>query len=199
MTKRCLLFLLLAISGFAYAQLPTDSSKYLYLQKGNHHALGINLGFTTGAGLSYRFKRNWWAIEAAAMPWFVKYDGVGVLSLGLSNYVYLRQSEKLSVFLCLGVHDYTKKTEMDYYVYNEDKTNAANQNRQADEPPYSIYEQVTKHDRTHTLNIGFGPGLEVPMCYDLNFHVMVGYAAYDILDDPRTFLTLDLGFCYYFR
>lgn len=192
MIKHCLTIISLALCGIAQSQNPRDTVAPLYISPGKHHALGYNLGFTNGIGVSYRFKHNNLAFQGNLLPMGLKSNGVGALSLGLTTYAYLHQSQKLSVFLFAGVHNLYSKSEEEYiettpyYSPNTDY-------------PYNVYTTHYRFVTKNSINIGIGPGLEMPVYYDLNFYVMTGYAVYGINKDPWTFLTFNGGFCYYFK
>lgn len=134
----------------------------------NTNYLGLNAGFTTGLGLSFRHWSNKYGVQITAIP--IKTDDVQFISAGLTGLYSIRNENYYRHFLYFGNHLLLNQTKT-YYDYN---TGAS-------------YEEAET-----TYNAGFGYGFEVGR--KVRFNLMVGYAGYDLLNsDFKLLPTAEMG------
>lgn len=130
--------------------------------------LGINAGFTTGLGLSFRHWENKYGIQVTALP--IKTKNVQFISAGITGLYSIKNETYYRHFLYLGNHVLVNKRE-----YNYD---------------YRTGENVPT--TRNVYNAGFGYGFEVGR--KVRFNLMVGYAAYDLLNPDYSLLpTAEIG------
>jgi hypothetical protein len=143
------------------------------------HEFGINAGYTTGIGFSYRYWPGLFGIQATILPVKTDSSWVDILnvkdfygnddpelnnkkltSLGLTALLTLQEGNKCRFFSYLGNH----------YIIR---------------------------DHSETYNIGLGIGLAVQSRVSFNF--MAGYAAYDVLNSYSLLPTIEFGLYYRFK
>lgn len=87
-----------------------------YSYKNSKHALGFNLGYSTGVGLSYRHSFNKFAVQVAGLP-YASENHVG-FNAGLTFMYNLVQTDKSKFFLYEGNGFYYDNS--DYSNYEEE-------------------------------------------------------------------------------
>ena len=143
------------------------------------HYLGMNAGFSTGIGLSYRYWPSKLGVQVSCIPFKTEkswndllnikeiYKNYGIdvqdkkfISLGITGLLTIRQYERFNIFSYWGNHFLIQKKS-------------------------TIY------------NSGCGIGFAVNRPF--GFNLMVGYGVYDILDHVNLLPTIELGFFYHLR
>lgn len=148
---RNITIVLALLTWAAYAQDSTRTETY-------HHAIGAGAGFTTGYGLSYRFKPCKFGAQVNFAPY---HDSeTDRYSVGLTLLYTLIQGKISHLYLYQGNH-YYYNSEM-VYVYDPNQPDGQGKERQ-------------KQDY---FNNGLGFGIEFVMFKRVGFNLMGGYAFY---------------------
>ncbi len=165
--KRISIFILAtAISIVSFAQDAKNNS----VSKNSDH-LGINAGFTTGLGLSFRHWHDKFGVQITAIP--LKTDNLQFFSAGITGLYSINNHRNFRHFLYLGNHMifYTRKIR-DY--------------------DWSTGTSTYHTKETQQYNAGFGYGIELGTKVRFNF--MIGYAGYNLLDENFDLLpTAEIG------
>lgn len=123
-----------------------------------HHAIGAGAGFTTGYGLSYRYKPCKFGVQVNFAPY---HDSeTDRYSVGLTLLYTLVQGKVSHLYLYQGNH----------YYYNSEMVEIYDPN-----PPYGQSKERQKED---FFNNGLGFGIEFIMFKRVGFNLMGGYAFY---------------------
>lgn len=134
--------------------------------------LGINIGATTGIGLSYKHWHDKLGIQITALPIKIKNDFD--FSIGLTGFYMVRQRRLMNMFIYTGHNIMTDEFE---FIYDMNPINSFINS-------YNRYD-----DFSYNASVGFGAELgKNPL-----ITVMVGYGAFDILGDYKLFPTVDVG------
>jgi len=160
-TIACIISLQLAVS----AREPSDSLN----TKTFKHALGVGAGFTTGAGLSYRFIPKKFGAQLTFAP--IKDDNSFWFNLGITLIYRLIQTDYTNLLLYQGNVLFYEKIDSDPYYHLDDR--------------------VTKY-----FNNSIGIGIEFIILKRVSFNLMGGYAAYDNFD--RLAFTGEMGLYFKF-
>jgi len=136
---------------------------------------GINAGFTTGVGFSYRFWPKKIGFQITALP--IKQNDRIWISAGITGLYKFYDAKYVRVFGYLGNHLLIYDKE--YYIYNT--------------YPYS---STQGKKRKELYNIGFGPGFGFGKV--VKFNIMFGYSAQDVLEDFNLLPTGEIGLYYAF-
>lgn len=144
------------------------------------HQLGLHAGLCTGAGLSYRYWPGKLGVQFTCTPvkteegWSdlldIKEIAMEIADVNLYDKRFI--SVGISALLQIGESDHFKLFTYwgNHYLLRNEKKD---------------------------LNTGIGLGFAIDA--PVSFNLMVGYGAYDILDDYSLFPTIELGFYYRFR
>jgi hypothetical protein len=143
------------------------------------HEFGLNAGFTTGVGFSYRYWPGKFGIQATVLPiktessWTDILDiqnlyeeyGINVknkkmTSLGLTALLTLDEGKSCKFFSFLGNH----------YIIRDD-------------------------GESYNIGLGIGFAVKAPV----SFNLMAGYGAYDILGKYSLLPTIEFGLYYRFK
>ncbi len=139
-----------------------NSVKYKY-------ALGGGVGYTTGYGISFRFKPNKFGIQTNLYSYYNDYKTK--FNIGLTFLYTLIDAEKTSLYLYQGNH-----FKYSSYDYN-----------------YDGYSRISK---TNEFNNGVGFGIEFIILKSVGLNIMGGYAFYDNFE--RLDITGEAGLYYKF-
>lgn len=153
--------------------------QFVFAQENNNERIrknefGVNAGFTTGVGFSYRFWPKKVGFQLTALP--IKENDNLWVSVGVTGLVKLYDAKYIRVFGYLGNHLLYKSEKEIYQNY-----------------PYSPIERTTINK---LYNVGFGPGFGFGNV--VKFNIMFGYSAQDILDDFNLLPTGEIGLYYAF-
>ena len=137
---------------------------------------GINAGFTTGVGFSYRCWPKKLGFQLTALP--IKQNDKIWISAGITGLYKFYDAKYVRVFGYLGNHllIYDKEN----YIFNNNY-------------PYS---STPVNKRRELYNIGFGPGFGFGQV--VKFNIMFGYSAQDVLEDFNLLPTGEIGLYYAF-
>jgi len=149
---------------------------------------GLNVGPTTGMGLSYR---HWFKDEGVQVVFLpVKTSYITMISASLNYLHTLKQSERVRFFCYLGNHLFR-------YKGMGDDLNDAIPNAFVNMWQYGYrYNSEDDLDFVH-YNIGFGPGISTGKV--IAFNAMLGYGFYDVLGDFEAYPSFEFSLMYRFK
>lgn len=136
---------------------------------------GINAGFCTGTGLSYRYWPGKLGVQLTLLP--IKTNDFTWVSTGLTALINFYDSKYFRFFGYIGNH---------YIIHNYERTDSYN---------YLTGQWEYGRSENSSYNFGFGPGFAFGT--RVRFNLMVGYGFYDVLDEFNMLPTGELGL--YFR
>lgn len=154
----CIMALLVPITF--YAQNATSAPETPNVKK---HSLGMGAGFTTGYGLSYRYKPKELGMQINFAPYKTKtYEQY---SLGFTFLYELVKFKETSLYVYEGNH----------YLYSRDKEFM----KSTYDPNTGMYNNETITVTQSYMNNGIGFGLSVLAGGVVSFDFMAGYAFYE--------------------
>jgi hypothetical protein len=143
------------------------------------HEFGLNAGFTTGLGFSYRYWPGKLGIQATVLPIKTESSWTDILdvqslyqsynidvsnkkmtSLGMTALLTLDEGQRCRFFSYLGNH----------YI-------------------------IKDHDESYNFGLGVGLAVKSPV----SFNIMIGYGAYDVLETTTLLPTIEFGLYYRFK
>ena len=122
------------------------------------HAVGGNLGETTGLGLAYRHSFDRFSAQIAFWPVVEDFESNVNLQASLSFYYRLREYEHVNLLLYQG-NAYQYRKRYPYFPY-----------------PYNC---IHSFEENHLYSTSLGFGVEFLMGKHLSLNLMLGYAAMD--------------------
>jgi hypothetical protein len=138
---------------------------------------GINAGFTTGLGLSYRHWFDRAGFQITALP--VKAEEVKLFSTGVSFLYSFYESKHTRFYGYVGNH----------YWYNQYQ-----ETHYGDES--NNYQEWESTETDEFYNLGFGPAFAFGGA--VRFNIMVGYGIYDVFGKGYLMPTGEMGLYYNF-
>jgi hypothetical protein len=141
------------------------------------HYVGINVGYTTGVGLSYRYWPKKIGLQVTTLPLYSKDSTYG--SIGLTCLLKIKQFDNeffSSRFLFYASHQVTN-----FFG-----------GRSAYHPA-----KLMGEDRSWVYNAGFGFGFDIGNG-NVVLNLMLGYAVLDITDNIKTRPVVESGMFYRF-
>lgn len=183
---RYILFVLIYISGVFISAKGQD----VVIKKPTvlKNEFGLNVGPTTGMGLSYR---HWFKDEGLQVVFLpVKSSEITMVSAALNYFHTLKQSERVRFFCYLGNHLFR-------YKGTGDDLSSAIPNVFLNMWQYG-YRYVNDGDLDFMhYNIGVGPGISTGRV--IVFNAMLGYGFYDVLGDFEAFPSFEFSLMYRFK
>jgi hypothetical protein len=134
---------------------------------------GINLGATTGVGLSYRHWFGDFGFQLTALP--IKTDDYAMVSTGFTLLYSFHSARYFRFYGYLGNH----------YMYTKRK-----------ESYFSLNSEPDVFVEKRRYNMGIGPGFALGKVVRMN--LQFGYGFYDILDDQNLLPAGEIGLYYNF-
>jgi hypothetical protein len=134
---------------------------------------GINAGFTTGVGLSYRHWFGNTGFQLTALP--IKTDDYAMVSTGFSLLYSFHSAKYFRFYGYFGNHYIYTKTKENYFF-------------DSSEP--AVYTEKRRY------NMGIGPGFALGKIVRIN--LQFGYGYYDILGEQNLIPTGEMGLYYNF-
>ncbi len=122
------------------------------------HSIGAGAGFSTGYGLSYRYKPGNFGGQINLAPYVDQ--NIKRYSLGLTFLYTLIENRFSSLYLYQGNHFYYNSQFTEIYL------------------PYPPYTMSRERITESYMNNGLGFGLEIIIAKRIGFNIMAGYAAY---------------------
>lgn len=147
-----LLILLLCAAASLKAQQVHDLP-----EKKFKHEIGAGAGFTTGYGLSYRYRPCRFGAQVNFAPYVD--SETSRYSLGLTFLYTLVESKYSNLFIYQGNHYYYNSETVDTYY------------------PYQMNPVKVRTSESY-FNNGVGMGIEIIIARRVGFNIMAGYAAY---------------------
>ncbi len=132
---------------------------------------GINVGATSGLGLSYRHWFGNAGVQITALP--VKTDDYALVSGGLSLLYSFHTAKYFRFYGYFGNHYIYTKSKENYFFSDSDK-----------------FTEDTRY------NIGIGPGFALGKI--VRFNIQFGYGFYDVLGKQNLMPTGEMGLYYNF-
>ena len=167
MKKFSLVFLLICCFSPIFSQ---DNDKPV---KNFKNEFGINVGASTGVGLSYRHWFGNTGIQLTALP--IKTDDYALVSGGFSLLYSFHSAKYFRFYGYFGNH----------YVYTKRK-----ENYWLSDPDPAVYTERRRY------NMGIGPGFALGKV--VRFNIQFGYGFYDILGAQNLMPTGEMGLYYNF-
>jgi hypothetical protein len=169
--KRLIILLIafLTCLNFSYGQ---DS-----LKSESVHQIGINLGLCSGTGLTYRYWPGKFGVQVTFFGFKVNPENGLTYSTSSGNLNSEEHTDTIHEYLSIGLSGlYTLKQFHSYKLVS-----------------YVGSHYIVSNDH-HTYNAGAGIGI----CLNtrVSFSFMLGYGAYDILNDFKLYPTVELAVVY---
>lgn len=165
------LLLMLAITSISVMAIGQEASKSPVLK----NEFGMNAGFTTGLGLSYRHWFNRAGFQITALP--VKAKDVTLYSIGVSYLHTFYESKYARFYGYVGNHYWYNQYEET--IYDDDN-----------------YTETAQEVTDEFYNLGVGPAFAFGKV--VRFNIMVGYAIYDVFGNGYMMPTGEMGLYYNF-
>jgi len=156
--KKLLILLILSCHGFL---------SFAEDEKQLSHYIGAAAGFSTGAGLSYRYWPGDWGTQAVFTPIWSPNGGTSFI-LGTGAFRTLHETQYTRLFLFIaGNGNYTKNVTTEYYDYS------AKPDENYNYPAYPT-PKVTVSESIGGA-VGIGPGLEIYLFKNITLNIMFGF------------------------
>ncbi|MGM0625046.1 MAG: hypothetical protein ACQES0_04120 [Bacteroidota bacterium] len=168
----CFMLMITGITSGQKSELPDNSRR---------HGLGIVAGYTTGAGLAYRYQHERLTLQTSFLPrirnrqQYQIHASVGALYLLAGTETIRLHSYASLYYYAFGVD----------YLSDPLRTNF-----------FDFLHPYTARDHQKSVNAGLGLDFEFRVLDNLSFNLMFGYAAYNNLEHLN--VTADLGLFYTF-
>jgi hypothetical protein len=179
--------IILIVSGIICFLNVYTQEKEIYSFRKNE--IGIQMGATTGFGLSYRHWFGKTGFQLSGIP--IKTDNTEVYSVALTALYTFYDARYIRVFGYLGNHYlYDREIGHDQPWKGFDPTL-----NNSDDNDFDYFNDDSYFNK-ETYSIGFGPGFAFGKT--VRFNLMIGYGFYDILGSPEMYPTGELGLYYRF-
>jgi len=150
--------------------------------------MGLNIGATTGIGMSFKHWHNNIGIQITGLPY--KIDDDLDFSVGFMGLYSIKKRKNINFFGYAGFNYMTNGFDFIYDVpiLSED-TGIKHKNKEYYNSNTHTY--IYEYNNADYFNISGGVGLELgknPL-----FTAMIGYAGFDLTEDYKLFPTIELG------
>ncbi|MEX2485643.1 MAG: hypothetical protein WED10_13815 [Brumimicrobium sp.] len=156
------------------------------LSKKNH--LGVNMGSTTGMGLSYKYFGRKLGVQITGIPVF-QGNGYYFVSTGVTALYRIKTSDHIDLVSYLGNHMIFSRTN-----------GYQSANVQPFGPSTTVYpvDPEATVESTH-YNIGLGAGVDIHLSRFLDMSIKAGYGLYDLNHGSNAYTSIALEFGMYYR
>ena len=140
----------------------------------NKHALGVNMGFTTGYGITYRYYIEDFVLQTSFSP-EIERKNEYLVNAALGVLYRIRSGDKINLYAYTSAYYYRSKNHRRNYrgidIYD------------------ILHPDASKNNNSY--NLGTGLSFEFIILERLSLNLMFGYAAYNNFDHLN--MTAELG------
>lgn len=176
------IFLIISILITSYSLYSQEVNKYT-----TKKMLGVNIGASTGVGISYKQWQNDFAFQITGLPY--KIDDKLDFSVGLVGFYTFKENRFINYFAYSGINYMTKGFDFIYEIHPMYEFIDLSRENSYYDPVTQQY--IYKTNDEDYINVSVGIGAEIgknPL-----FTAIIGYAAYDLKEDYKLFPTIELG------
>lgn len=161
-------------------------------KKKGEHGIGLQIGGTTGHGLTYRYYGNKIGVQVSALPVFMVNDEF-LMSAGLTGMYKIAESKRFDLVAYLGNHFVTRQPEK---VIDENQPVDPYYNNSPIDgiilAKFLTGGSEIYHKLSYNMSIGLGGILHTSSRF-INFNFFTGYGVYSLNNDPLSNLALSVG------